>query len=159
MPTSLFRRHSLLCLALLVLSSAFFCLKAFWRSNCYVWIVSLKLIPLNLKVSQVSFIADKQAADLDVLGPPIDCSPTCTGDARFSPSSRSLVRPRYSLPARPCLSHVDTDLADSGFLQCRKSVDSQPANSSLLTAWSCQASPERRWKVWLWDSDRDANSE
>ena len=35
--TSLFWRHLLLCLALLVLSSAFFCLKAFWSSNCYVW--------------------------------------------------------------------------------------------------------------------------
>ena len=34
-------------------------LKAFWRSNCSVWIVTLRLIPLNrlnLKVSKVSFM-------------------------------------------------------------------------------------------------------
>ena len=59
----------IICLAaLLVLSSAFFCLKAFWRSYCYVWIVFLRLIPLNLKVSnlKVSFIADKQARQISM---------------------------------------------------------------------------------------------
>ena len=39
-------------------------MKAFSRSNCYVWIVSVRLIPLNLKVSKVSFIADKQARQI-----------------------------------------------------------------------------------------------
>ena len=67
-PMSLFGQHLLLCLALLVpISFAFICLKAFWRSNYFVWIVSLRLIPLNLKVSKVSFIADKQ--DRQILTP------------------------------------------------------------------------------------------
>ena len=63
-PKSIFGWHLLLCLALLALSSAFICLKAFWRSNCYIWIVSSLSIPLNLKVSEVSLIADKQARQI-----------------------------------------------------------------------------------------------
>ena len=56
---------------LLVLASAFFCLKASWRSYCNVWIVTLKLIRLILKVYKISFIADKRHKQARQISTPV----------------------------------------------------------------------------------------
>ena len=84
----------LLLLCIVLLSSAFSCLKAFWRSSWLVWIawVSLRLTPLNLKVSKVSFIAEKQTRQIStpvmsimcLKGPPT-WSPTASDYSESSP--------------------------------------------------------------------------
>ena len=86
--------HSITIICLLLIESLKSCFLAFWRLNCFISVASLRLpvIPLNLIVSKVFFIADKQARQILMLVTSIMClkSPSSPPHFAVCSSTRSL---------------------------------------------------------------------